>query len=151
MATRCAADIDLVEAQTQIPQQGRGCFFELVDRTKRIVPGKLFGADFQDKGGRGIDGWRHRRGRDNNLSLRHILEARIAQRLALLDKRFGHLVGETAHTAKISGPFGDADGPTRIEDVKGVRAFENVVMGRNDQALGQAALGFLFVEIVTLD
>jgi hypothetical protein len=78
------------------------------------------------------------------------LEEGITETFALLDVGFGDAAGEFTHAAEEGLTFGHADGAARVEDVEGVRAFEDVVVGRQDEAALQAGAGFGVEEVVHL-
>ena len=57
---------------------------------------------------------------------------------------------QTAHSPEKTRPLGNADSAASIKDVKGVRAFEHIVVRRDDLVTFQANFGFGFVEFIHL-
>ncbi len=70
--------------------------------------------------------------------------------LALLDVEFGDGARLVAHDGKEFGAFGDADGPARIEQVEGVALAQHKVVRGDDQAAGDAGLGFSLIDLEEL-
>ncbi len=74
----------------------------------------------------------------------------IFQFLALFQVGQGDTAGQVAHLAEAGLPLGHPDGAAGIHAAKGVRALEHIIMGGDDQPLGQAGFGLGPVEVVHL-
>ena len=74
----------------------------------------------------------------------------VFQFFALFQPGLGHTPGQIAHLTKKGLTLGHANGAARVQHIEGVRAFQHVIVGRDDQPLGQAGFGFGLVEVVHL-
>ncbi len=61
----------------------------------------------------------------------------MAEFFALADVAFGTQPRQFAYPPDEAGAFRHADGPARVQQIEGVRAFQGVVLGREDQLLLQ--------------
>ena len=65
-----------------------------------------------------------------------------AESLALIQVELGDFTGKAAHLTNIPGPLRDGNDAPRIQQVKGVRALQHVVVAGQHQALFHQLLGF---------
>ena len=79
-----------------------------------------------------------------------LVQPGIFQSLALVQVSLGHSAGQFAHATEESLAFRDANGAARIQNIKSMRAFEQVIVGRQHQIVFQSRLRFALEQIVHL-
>ena len=84
------------------------------------------------------------------LAVAGLLQERILHPHPLLGVQVRHQPRQIAHAAKVVGALGDADRAARVQQVEGLRATQDVVVGRDDQAGGDGALALRLVQVVHL-
>ncbi len=110
---------------------------------------EFFGSYFQQERRRTRD---EGRSFDNGLrsDILGLREQGVFQSLALLQIALRHTPCQSAHFAEEGLAFGHANGAARIKDVEGVRAFQNIVVRRQDETGIEAGVGFGFKGFVHL-
>ena len=112
-----------------------------------VIGWEFFDADFEEERQWTIDDGRWF-GSGRWSIVRGLFQQRILQPLPLLFIRQRHSPREFADTAEEGLTFGDGDGAAGVEDVEGVRAFEDVVVRGDDETGGETGVGFGGEEIV---
>jgi len=140
--------------QAEFIQQAGEAFLELGEGILQVGSREFLGANFQQEGLRFFSNF-HRLG--NRIPdtcctgfATGLLQPGKFLRLPLRQEGFGSPPGEIPHSPKECLPLGDANCTARIQHVKGVGAFQNVIVGRQHQPLCQGNFRFGFEKLVHL-
>ena len=135
--------------ETKLIQQSRKPLYELVPGRIHIAGRQFFDADLQQERRWTVDNGRWGRQRQRSM-VYGLFKQRIFQLLALFFIAFRDPPCQLTHPPEIGLALGHADRAARIQDIEGVRRLEHIIVGRDDQPLGESGIRFGGVQVVHL-